>query len=514
MKRVFSGFLLSFLSLWTWNSFADVSDFFLSVRDNPNALYAFLKEMPKGGELHYHLAGGAYGETMLNLAQSNKNYCINLSSHSVYKDVRKCRDMRAYDLKHKPSLYQRILKAWSMQDFVAENTRSGHDHFFASFDKFLAIVTDYRAQLLAEVVQRAADQNEYYMEIMDIPDDAKSLSFAPMHFKLQNMEEHRNRLLNNPLFKRNVQRTVDKATKAIRQSRQLLGCAQEPEKQSCQIIVKQQYYVLREQPLNAVFAQALNAFEAVSNSDDIVGVNLVQPEDGIISLRDYRKQMRVFEFMHRKYPKVHIALHAGEITRDYVVPEHLRFHIREAIEVGKAERIGHGVDIGWENNAEELLRLMAERNIAVEINLESNRQILGVSGKQHPINYYLQRQVPVVLSTDDEGILRTDLTAQYVAAVNEHHLDYATLRQINRNALTYSFLPGESLWQDAAKAQRVAACTDLQSSACNNFIRHNEKARIQRNLELALQRFENTFADYKKVSVLSTENSSHMRHPT
>lgn len=37
---------------------ANIQSHFDQIKNDPNALYAFLKSMPKGGELHYHLAGG------------------------------------------------------------------------------------------------------------------------------------------------------------------------------------------------------------------------------------------------------------------------------------------------------------------------------------------------------------------------------------------------------------------------------------------------------------------------
>ncbi|MCC5792260.1 MAG: adenosine deaminase [Legionellaceae bacterium] len=488
MPRLLFTLILHLLIAQT--AMADVHATFRQVRDNPNALYAFLKKMPKGGELHYHLAGGAYPESMLRLAAEDNAFCIRTHDYSVYKDAENCRGIRTTELPQQPELYQRLLRAWSMRDFIPGNHRSPHDHFFASFMKFIPVLTDYRAPLLADVVQRAGDQHVLYMEIMDIPDDARSVEYAPADFSLENMAQAREQLLADAGFRANVQTTIQRATQSIAQSRQWLACESHPDSAACQVEVKLQYYVLREQALNAVFAQTLNAFEAANASDAIVGVNLVQPEDGMVALRDYRQQMTIFKFMHQYYPKVHIALHAGEITRDYVTPEQLRFHIRDAIEVGQAERIGHGVDIAQEHGADALLAMMAQRQIPVEVNLESNRVILGVAGKRHPLNYYLQAQVPVVLSTDDEGILRTDLTSQYLMAVIDHQVDYASLRQINRNALTYSFMDGESLWQDPRQAIAVNACQKLNAPACLAFVAKNPKARKQRQLELALAQFE------------------------
>jgi adenosine deaminase len=63
---------------------------------------------------------------------------------------------------------------------------------------------------------------------------------------------------------------------------------------------------------------------------------------------------------------------------------------------------------------ETLLKDMAARRVLVEINLTSNEDVLGVSGKNHPFPVYRKFGVPVALSTDDEGIERIDLTREYV----------------------------------------------------------------------------------------------------
>lgn len=136
---------------------------------------------------------------------------------------------------------------------------------------------------------------------------------------------------------------------------------------------------------------------------------------------------------------------------------------------------------------------MANHHIPVEINLISNLKILNISGRNHPLNYYLTHNVPVVLSTDDEGVLRTDLTQQYVEAAKEHGLNYQQLKQINRNTLTYSFLPGKSIWANADKAELIPDCHDLGSKSCQKFIEHNEKAKLQWSLEQQLIAFEKNY---------------------
>ena len=87
-----------------------------------------------------------------------------------------------------------------------------------------------------------------------------------------------------------------------------------------------------------------------ANDDTWVGINFVQPEDRLISMRDYTLQMKMVGYLHSVYPNVHITLHAGELAPGLVPHDGLRFHIRQAVELGDAERIGHGVDLAYEDD--------------------------------------------------------------------------------------------------------------------------------------------------------------------
>jgi len=172
-----------------------------------------------------------------------------------------------------------------------------------------------------------------------------------------------------------------------------------------------------------------------------VGINLVMPEDGYVSMNDYALHMKMVAYLHTAYPKVHISLHAGEIAPGLVPYEGLCCHIRLAVEEAHAERIGHGVDVMYEDRPHELLKEMAAKHVMVEINLTSNDVILGVSGKDHPFPIYRQFGVPVALSTDDEGVSRIDLTNEYVRAVETYNLTYPELKQMVRTGIEHSFLP-------------------------------------------------------------------------
>jgi adenosine deaminase len=149
--------------------------------------------------------------------------------------------------------------------------------------------------------------------------------------------------------------------------------------------------------------------------------------------------MAMIDFLHASYPDVHVTLHAGELTEQLVPTDGLTFHIRESVVTGHAERIGHGVDVLHETDPEALLGLMSQRRTLVEIALTSNDGILGVRGAQHPLAAYLRHQVPVALVTDDAGVSRSDMTHEYLRAVMDQGLGYATLRTMARNSIAYSF---------------------------------------------------------------------------
>ncbi|RYD81743.1 MAG: adenosine deaminase, partial [Sphingomonadales bacterium] len=233
-----------------------------------------------------------------------------------------------------------------------------------------------------------------------------------------------------------------------------------------------------------------------------VGVNIVMPEDGPVAMADFGLHMQMLRYFAARHPGVKLSLHAGELELGLVPPAGLSHHIRDSIEIAGAHRIGHGIDIAYETDAPDLLARMARDRIAVEINLTSNDTILGVSGARHPLALYRAAGVPVVISTDDEGVSRSDMTNEYLRAATEQGLRYADLKQIARASLEYAFLPGDSLWQNGAIGVRAAACRGARadaapSGACATWLAGHEKAREQWRLETAFAAFEQRIVSHK-----------------
>ena len=140
--------------------------------------------------------------------------------------------------------------------------------------------------------------------------------------------------------------------------------------------------VLRAGPPEQVFAQILAGFELATRDPRVVGVNLVQPEDDPVAVRDFSLQLAMIDFLHSLTIRPSgLRCTPGRSSQGLVPPEVLRFHIRESIAKGHALRIGHGVDVMHEDDPIGLLREMAAKKILVEIALTSNDVILGVNGQ-------------------------------------------------------------------------------------------------------------------------------------
>jgi adenosine deaminase len=479
---------------------------FDEARKNPLDLRAFLFGFPKGADLHYHLAGGVYAESFIR-AGAEDQLCVDLADLAFVKpplapaassSAPECGkgEEPAVDAFSNQHLYDALVDAFSMRSFVPSAGVSGHDHFFDAFAKFQALSPTHTGEWLDEIATRAAAQNEQYLELMDTPNFSHTAQLAKKIGWKDDMAELRAELLQDGL-REDVPVALHHFRNAEAERRKLEHCGQPDAAPACQVEVRFLYQVLRGFPKQQVFAQTVLGFEvAMAAPDLVVGINYVMPEDGYTAMHDYSLQMKMVGFLHRQYPKVHITLHAGELAYGLVPPQGLCCHIRLAVEAG-AERIGHGVDVMFEDRPYELLKEMARKHVMVEINLTSNDVILGVKGNEHPFPIYRKFGVPVALSTDDEGVSRIDLTHEYVRAVETYNLSYADVKQLARTGLEHAFLPGKSLWakeDDFRKAESSCARdvlgSDHPSKSCSSFLASSEKARQQWELERRFRAFE------------------------
>jgi adenosine deaminase len=431
------------------------SAYFESVRNQPLLLERFLRQMPKGGDLHNHLPGAIYAESLVRYAVEN-NLCVDRQTSAL--SAPPCNPAggrpEARVAWNDPLLYSQMLDAYSMRQFHP-GRQSGHDHFFATFFKFWPAMDGHTGEMLAEVTSRSAANHLQYLELIFNPDWGKAGELGARLKWNDDFAAMRRELLAAGL-PQVIAEASHKLDQAEDEERESLRCGHPQSDPGCAVQVRYLYEVARGLPREQVFAQILAGFETASRDPRFVGLNLVMPEDWYVPIHDFNLHMKMLDYLHGIYPKVHISLHAGELTKDLVPPEEL-FHIRASIERGHAERIGHGVDIMQEPHPEELLREMAKNKILVEICLTSNEMILGVNGMRHPLPVYLRYGVPVALATDDAGVSRSDITQEYLRAAETYHLHYADLKKMARASLEYSFLPAnEKASQESALEKAFA----------------------------------------------------------
>lgn len=498
---------------------------FNSIRQQPALLVAFLRAMPKGGDLHNHLSGAIYAETLIGFAaHATPPLCFDPMTGSLVVPTRKAcvkkRGQRsaseAYD---DPALYRDMIDAFSMRDFVphcdfsgdgsATRCESGHDHFFATFPKFGAATDGHTGDMLAEATQRAAADHLQYLELMhtadgDLPKKSQAKHLGEETLGTKPDWSHGFAAARSALLGAGLTGTLTATRKQMDQDeagmRAALGCGTAQAEPGCDVQVRYLYQVGRGNPSEQVFAQILLGFELAQSDRRVVGLNLVMPEDFHVPMRDFKLHMRMLDYLHGIYPKVHISLHAGELAMGLVPPEGLRFHIRDSVRIGHAERIGHGVDITYEDDRDQLLKEMAGNHVLVEICLTSNDGILGVRGLQHPLKLYLDNKVPVTLATDDEGVSRSDMTHEYLRAAQTYEfLQYKDLKRMARMSMEHSFLPGVSLWAEPDQFRRVDECANDHpdgnsvSPGCQKFLSASERATGQWKLEEGFVAFEKKF---------------------
>jgi len=454
--------LIAILTLTTLTATAQtIESYFNSIRNNPVALTAFFSQMPKGGDLHNHFHGSVYAETFISYVVDH-NYAINETTLEVQKAVPKDKkgniirgwsSFSALSKQNRLAEYkQKLIQKWSVKDYNGISYPSDKQ-FFETFPAFdIAIQTNDRFDTgLLEMKRRAQSENVSYIETMfrmvncDKCTVDVSLSTQLLAAQ-QNHDEAQTQALLEKIYQ---QVTANGGLEAAADhNAYVTNTHNRLQIDDATFTMRYQNFVLRVMPPAEVFKRLVLAFASANTCPLIVGVNIVAPEDDEVSMRDYWLHMQMYKFCHAKFPNVKYAMHAGELALGMVKPEELGWHINAAVHTAGASRIGHGVDIAYEAKPYDLLNYMARNGIAIEINLYSNEFILKVKNGDHPISLYRDFQVPIVICTDDAGVLRSNLTHQYVLLATRYpDVSYRQIKEYVYNSIAYSFIKDESLKQ-------------------------------------------------------------------
>jgi len=440
-------------------SFSQTAASFLEkIRNNEALLTAFFQQMPKGGDLHHHFSGSIYAEPLLERAIA-ENFYLNLETLAVSKTKPENGNWKSFSsLKNDgklPFYEQQIMQTWSVKDY--NGSVPSDDQFFDSFMKFEPTIQGHFAEGMLELKKRAIAENVAYIEtqLSIIPCDMNVSDLTDFNTKLRQAAAQKDEKavlkLLDELYKSLQKKDAKKYAEDFN-TNFLAKLHKDLKIDDERFTMRYQNFVLRFMEPVDLFKNLVIAFISSSESKLTAGVNIVSPEHGENSMKDYWLHMVMFKYCHSKFPDVKYTLHAGELALGLVQPEDLTWHINDAIYIAGANRIGHGVDIAYEANSYDLLRYMAKNNIPIEINLVSNEFILKVKENRHPFTLYKEFNVPIVISTDDAGILRTNMTEQYVLLAKRYQdVSYATIKQYVYNSINYSFIQDEAVKKQLLK---------------------------------------------------------------
>ncbi|MBF8984087.1 adenosine deaminase [Lutibacter sp. B2] len=130
----------------------------------------------------------------------------------------------------------------------------------------------------------------------------------------------------------------------------------------------------------------------------------------------------------RKYG-YRVTIHAGETG--------IGKNVLEAIQLLKAERIGHGVFIKDHKEAYDLVK---DQGIVLEMCPTSNVQTKAVDYyKNHPIYDFHKDKIKVTLNTDNRTVSDTTLSKEYHAVSKAFEMTYEDYKEIYYNSIDASF---------------------------------------------------------------------------
>ena len=409
-------------------------------------LNLFVTAMPKGGDLHHHYSGSIYAETYLEWVRK-KGWLIDECTLKIVESISDttCKPLTVDEVISAGPTYRKLLSLWSDKDFGnhIHRTPPPDEKFFNTFGFFGPIADDFVPIGLSILKKRALEENVSYIETMLSQVGVNSSKFFS--------DTDRGRINGNLTDARSqaeVDRVLDQVVEKYVQSKefntrinQFVSIVHSNHEgiDDDFFMMRYQTYAVRVLDPLSVFTDLLSGYLAADRSALIVGVNIVAPENNYIALRDYTLHMQMYNYLLRKYPSVNRALHAGELTLGMVRPINLNFHIREALEIARAQRVGHGVDLPYEEDSIDLLAKL-KADAVIEINLTSNQFILGVEGNAHPYLIYSSYGVPLVISTDDSGVSRNNLSNEYMLLASRYRPAYETIKEYVYNSIEYAFL--------------------------------------------------------------------------
>src|SRR5262249_27531440 len=149
-----------------------------------------------------------------------------------------------------------------------------------------------------------------------------------------------------------VAATRNGMTVAIGKVTTALACDARNAQPGCGVTFRYILQINRNNSPDDVFVRTAIAPALIRADACIAPLIAAGPKDILGPRRASTRHMQIIRFLANDVP---VTLHAGELWLGLVPPPDLTFHIREAIEIAGARRIGHGVTLAFERDMEGLI---------------------------------------------------------------------------------------------------------------------------------------------------------------
>lgn len=135
-------------------------------------------------------------------------------------------------------------------------------------------------------------------------------------------------------------------------------------------------------------------------------------------------------FKRAKQGGLSVTVHAGEVPGSS--------DLQTALELG-VDRLSHATIL---DSQPDVLREVARKRLPIEVNLTSNlRTGAVVRYEDHPVKGWIEKGIPVSLSTDDPGVFGVTLTQEYQVLADKLGLGAPEIIALQVGAIDSLFLP-------------------------------------------------------------------------
>jgi adenosine deaminase CECR1 len=387
-------------------------------RAKPAELYAFLYDMPKGGDLHNHAAGANRAEWTFDIcADPARNGGDTFYTRMRFAGAPDSVDPTARFRTIRKKTYEMLPEA-AKAEYVPLPGLSAEERARWCDAMRLDGKGDGRLEFFGRVWPRLGQVNQSLPVVTELLVENMK-AFGAEHLGYVETQFVADGLVDND----GAAVPTDEAVAYVR------ARLARPDAAATGVTIRFQRPVLRFAPDAEL--RLSQAYEFVNSHRDLwVGLNMAGIEEN--GLGYPLRFLDTFRRLRSQYPTLPLSIHAGEMDG----PDR---HIRDTLLLG-ATRIGHGVNLI--KDPETLLLLQQSGRVLVEVNLISNRLLGYVPDlSKHPFPEYLRTGVPVCLNTDDRGMWDSNLTDEYYTAVTLYHLSWDEILAMGRASLAHSFAP-------------------------------------------------------------------------